>query len=54
MTDLSLDFKKQGGLLPVIVTDCQTGRVLMLAYMNEEAYQNLRKQRNVLLEPLSQ
>lgn len=39
MTDLSLDFKKQGGLLPVIVTDFQTGQVLMLAYMNEEAYQ---------------
>ncbi|HHF7010643.1 phosphoribosyl-AMP cyclohydrolase [Streptococcus mutans] len=39
MTDLSLDFKKQGGLLPVIVIDCQTGQVLMLAYMNEEAYQ---------------
>ncbi len=34
----SLDFKKGGGLLPVIAQDAQTGEVLMLAYMNEEAY----------------
>lgn len=39
MTDIQLDFDKQGGLIPVIVTDDQTGQVLMLAYMNEEAYQ---------------
>ena len=39
MTDFSLDFNKQGGLVPVIVTDYKTNEVLMLAYMNEEAYQ---------------
>ena len=39
MTNLKLDFDKQGGLLPVIVTDHETGQVLMLAYMNEESYQ---------------
>lgn len=39
MTKNQLDFAKQGGLLPVIVTDYQTNQVLMLAYMNEEAYQ---------------
>lgn len=38
MSEITLDFAKQGGLLPVIVTDYQTGQVLMLAYMNEEAY----------------
>ncbi|MGT2754654.1 phosphoribosyl-AMP cyclohydrolase [Streptococcus ovis] len=38
MTKIQLDFAKQGGLLPVIVTDYQTGQVLMLAYMNEESY----------------
>jgi phosphoribosyl-AMP cyclohydrolase len=38
MSERKLDFAKQGGLLPVIVTDYQTGQVLMLAYMNEEAY----------------
>ena len=39
MTDIQLDFTKQGGLIPVIVTDYVTGQVLMLAYMNEESYQ---------------
>ena len=35
MTEVKLDFEKQGGLVPVIVTDYKTGQVLMLAYMNE-------------------
>ena len=39
MTEVKLDFDKQGGLVPVIVTDYKTGQVLMLAYMNEESYQ---------------
>ena len=38
MSDIKLDFAKQDGLLSVIVTDYKTGQVLMLAYMNEEAY----------------
>jgi len=33
-----LDFDKQGGLIPAIVQDSQTGKVLMLGFMNEEAY----------------
>ncbi len=32
-----IDFKKNGGLVPVIVQDIETNEVLMLAYMNEEA-----------------
>ncbi|HEX5755516.1 MAG TPA: bifunctional phosphoribosyl-AMP cyclohydrolase/phosphoribosyl-ATP diphosphatase HisIE [Arenimonas sp.] len=32
-----LDFDKQGGLLPAIVQDADTLRVLMLGYMNREA-----------------
>ncbi|NPA12313.1 MAG: bifunctional phosphoribosyl-AMP cyclohydrolase/phosphoribosyl-ATP diphosphatase HisIE [Epsilonproteobacteria bacterium] len=32
-----VDFQKNGGLVPVIVQDAQSGEVLMLAYMNEEA-----------------
>ncbi len=32
------DFQKCDGLLPVIAQDVQSGDVLMLAYMNEEAY----------------
>jgi len=33
-----LDFTKGGGLLPAVVQDAATGDVLMLAYMNEEAF----------------
>lgn len=32
-----LDFEKGGGLIPAIVQDDETGEVLTLAYMNEEA-----------------
>ena len=33
-----LDFEKTSGLVPAIVQDDETGEVLMLAYMNEEAW----------------
>ena len=36
---LGIDFDKAGGLLPVITQDYRSGRVLMLAYMNREAFQ---------------
>ena len=36
---MELDFNKQGGLIPAIIQDAQTDRVLMLGFMNEEAYQ---------------
>ena len=32
------DFKKGNGLVPTIVQDYKTGDVLMMAYMNEEAW----------------
>ena len=32
------DFAKCGGMVPAIAQDVKTGDVLMLAYMNEEAY----------------
>jgi len=32
------DFAKCGGLVPVIAQEAATGEVLMLAYMNEEAW----------------
>jgi len=32
------DFAKGDGLVPVIVQDCETGEVLMLAYMNRESW----------------
>ena len=34
-----LDFQKTGGLVPAIVQDEETDEVLMLAYMNEEAWE---------------
>jgi phosphoribosyl-AMP cyclohydrolase len=34
----TLDFAKQGGLVPVVVQDALDGTVLMLAYMNELAF----------------
>ncbi|MCR4619229.1 MAG: bifunctional phosphoribosyl-AMP cyclohydrolase/phosphoribosyl-ATP diphosphatase HisIE [Paludibacteraceae bacterium] len=37
MKDLNIDFEKQGGLVPAIVQDALTGKVLMLAYMNKES-----------------
>ncbi|MDR1494200.1 MAG: phosphoribosyl-AMP cyclohydrolase [Planctomycetaceae bacterium] len=37
------DFEKCDGLLPVIAQDSQTGEVLMMAYMNEEAFQETVK-----------
>ena len=35
---VKLDFAKGGGLLPAIAQDWNTGDVLMLAYINEEAW----------------
>lgn len=36
---MNIDFSKSDGLVPVVVQDEQTLEVLMLGYMNEEAYQ---------------
>ncbi len=35
---LKPDFAKGGGLVPVIAQDAASGQVLMLAYMNEQAW----------------
>ena len=35
---IDIDFEKGKGLLPVIVQEDETGEVLMLAYMNREAW----------------
>ena len=34
------DFEKRGGLLPAIAQDADTGEVLMVAYMNREAWRH--------------
>ena len=36
---MKLDFEKMGGLIPAIIQDNNTGKVLMLGFMNEEAYE---------------
>jgi phosphoribosyl-AMP cyclohydrolase len=35
---MTLDFAKAGGLITAVVQDHATGRVLMVGYMNEEAF----------------
>ena len=36
--EMTIDFAKGGGLVPAVVQDAVTRKVLMLGYMNEEAY----------------
>ncbi len=36
---IKLDFEKMGGLVPAVVQDYETGEVLMLAYMNKQAWE---------------
>lgn len=35
---MDLDFNKMGGLIPAIIQDNKTDKVLMLGFMNEDAY----------------
>jgi phosphoribosyl-AMP cyclohydrolase len=43
MAEVKIDFAKSGGLVPVIVQDHRTGDVLMVAYMNEEAWEKTQE-----------
>jgi phosphoribosyl-AMP cyclohydrolase len=40
---MDLDFDKEGGLIPAIVQDDKNGEILMLGFMNREAYDLTRK-----------
>jgi phosphoribosyl-AMP cyclohydrolase len=40
---VELNFKKSNGLIPAIAQDYATGKVLMLAYINEEAWNETLK-----------
>lgn len=44
---MKLDFEKTGGLIPAIIQDSKTGKVLMLGYMNEEAYRQTKETKKV-------
>ena len=35
---MNIDFEKMGGLVPAIIQDATTKTVLMLGYMNKEAF----------------
>ena len=35
---MEIDFEKMGGLVPAIIQDAVTKNVLMLGFMNKEAY----------------
>lgn len=40
---MQLDFEKTGGLIPAVVQDASDGRVLMVGFMNEEAFNHTVK-----------
>ena len=42
------DFDKSGGLLPAIAQDAETGTVLMMAWMNREAYEETLRTRRAV------
>jgi phosphoribosyl-ATP pyrophosphohydrolase/phosphoribosyl-AMP cyclohydrolase len=44
---MNIDFDKSGGLVPAIVQDANTGKVLMLGYMNRAAYEKTRQTQKV-------
>lgn len=43
----SLDFEKAGGLIPAIIQDDTTGKVLMLGFMNKEALAKTEAEKKV-------
>ena len=47
MKSEKIDFSKGNGLVPVIIQDNSTGIVLMLGYMNEEAFNKTQKEKRV-------
>lgn len=47
VNETNIDFEKMGGLVPAIVQDPSTKTVLMLGYMNREAYQKTLETKKV-------
>ncbi|OON67628.1 bifunctional phosphoribosyl-AMP cyclohydrolase/phosphoribosyl-ATP diphosphatase HisIE [Hymenobacter sp. CRA2] len=44
---MTFDFDKMGGLIPAVVQDADTGQVLMLGYVNEEALRKTEQEGRV-------
>jgi phosphoribosyl-ATP pyrophosphohydrolase/phosphoribosyl-AMP cyclohydrolase len=47
MNESKINFKKLDGLVPCIIQDAATDKVLMLGFMNEEAYQKTVREKKV-------
>src|SRR5687767_11113118 len=47
MNNLKINYSKLNGLVPCIVQDSRTSRVLMLGFMNEDAYQKTLREKRV-------
>ena len=45
---MTIDFDKAGGLVPAVAQDADTGVVLMLAWMNREAYEETVRTRRAV------
>ncbi len=45
---MTIDFEKAGGLVPAIAQDADTGEVLMLAWMNAQAYEETVRTRRAV------
>jgi len=43
----TINFEKAGGLVPCIIQDVRTNKVLMLGFMNDEAYQKTQAEKRV-------
>lgn len=44
---IEIDFKKGEGLIPVVIQDASTNQVLMLGYMNQEAWEETLRSKRV-------
>jgi phosphoribosyl-ATP pyrophosphohydrolase/phosphoribosyl-AMP cyclohydrolase len=44
---MKIDFNKANGLVPVVIQDTNTLQVLMLGYMNEQAFEKTEKEKRV-------
>lgn len=44
---MKIDFTKGGGLVPAIIQDAATAKILMLGFMNEEAFQKTETEKRV-------
>ena len=48
---MEIDFGKMGGLVPAIIQDNVTGKVLMVGFMNQEAYDKTGTREGDVLQP---